>query len=98
MKNSEWIAKEAVACNLYTQAEADSIMKEKGELPIHTFAKWKQLGFCVKKGEKATIKTSLWKNINYKYKDEGNETLSGTKIISAVAYLFTENQVEKIRR
>lgn len=29
--------------------------------PLHTFAKWKEMGFKVKKGEHATVCTKLWK-------------------------------------
>lgn len=29
--------------------------------PLHTFQKWKEMGFKVKKGEHATVCTKLWK-------------------------------------
>jgi len=46
-----------------------TVVDEKGEEiqkpepePIHTFKKWQDLGFSVKKGEKACISLMIWKH------------------------------------
>ena len=61
MTNNEIIYSEAIAAGIYTQEQADAILASGHALPIHTFPEWKRLGYSVKKGEKAAIKTRLWK-------------------------------------
>ena len=41
--------------------------------PIHTFAGWKERGYCVKKGEHSDIKFPIWKYIKKKPKDMDEE-------------------------
>ena len=40
---------------------------------VHTYAKWKSLGFQVKRGEKALIQTMLWKKVTKKKGAEDTE-------------------------
>lgn len=40
---------------------------------VHTYAKWKSLGFQVKRGEKALIQTMLWKKVTKKKGVEDTE-------------------------
>ena len=69
--------------------------------PIHTFQKWKELGYSVKKGEKSTIKFPIWKHTT---KEKPVEELTGNPIEDApitnmfmkVSAFFTFAQVEKI--
>lgn len=69
---------------------------------LHTYAKWKSLGYQVKRGEKAMICTGLWKMQNSKafHRDEEDSEADGevsfSKMHLCKAYLFGEHQVEKI--
>lgn len=66
--------------------------------PLHTYTKWKSLGYQVKKGEKSEHKITIWKGCTKKMHDEesGTETMT-SKVIMKTAYFFTMNQVEKIK-
>ena len=66
---------------------------------IHTFERWKALGYSVKKGEKSDIKFAIWKYAGKKIVDEetGKETEENPHCFMKMASFFTENQVEKIK-
>lgn len=66
--------------------------------PLHTFAKWKEMGFKVKKGEHATVCTKLWKPKAKKYTDTNGEEKVENNFFLAKAYLFKLNQVERINQ
>lgn len=51
---------------------ADGKMTENEEL--HTYAHWKQLGFSVKKGEKAVTKFPVWKRKTKKVEEAEEST------------------------
>lgn len=63
---------------------------------IHTFAHWKDLGFCVKKGEHAVAKFAIWKGAERTVKDEnGNDTdEKTTRMFMKTACFFSAAQVE----
>ena len=63
--------------------------------PIHTFQKWKELGYSVKKGEKSKIKFPIWKYTKKTVKDNDNEE-EKTSMFMKTAAFFTFAQVEKI--
>ncbi|MGN1300299.1 MAG: ArdC-like ssDNA-binding domain-containing protein [Clostridia bacterium] len=64
---------------------------------VHTFAKWKSLGYKVKKGEHALFSTQLWKHSSRtKHNDETNEDEEKESMYMTKAFLFGERQVEKI--
>ena len=71
---------------------------------VHTYAKWQSLGYQVKKGEKAIIKTMLWKKVKASKKElekiEDVEELASkennTNFRLVKASLFSKSQVEKI--
>lgn len=63
---------------------------------VHTYAKWQSLGFQVKKGEKAIIKTMLWKKVKSKNKDTENVEEETSNFHLVKASLFSKSQVEKI--
>lgn len=64
--------------------------------PLHTFAKWKEMGSKVKKGERATVCTKLWKRKSKKVEsDDGKETEENNFFL-AKAFLFKLDQVERI--
>lgn len=66
---------------------------------IHTFQKWKSLGYSVKKGEKAIAKFPIWKHSSKKVVDEEtNEENEKTSMFMKMASFFKFEQVEKIER
>lgn len=66
--------------------------------PLHTFQKWKEMGFKVKKGEHATVCTKLWKPKAKKFTDTNGEEKVENNFFLAKAYLFKLNQVERINQ
>lgn len=83
IKNEEIIATEKMLRNITEE--------------MHTFEKWKSLGYSVKKGEKSEIKFPIWKYSNRKKSDkteeEENEKSSGYCFMKMSAF-FLESQVE----
>lgn len=63
---------------------------------IHTYATWKQLGFQVKKGEKAKASFTIWKCVAGKKNEEESEDQPENKMFMKKAHFFTIDQVEKI--
>lgn len=96
MTNLNIIVNEAVANKIFTKEEAIEIIKERGELPIHTFQAWKSKGYIVKKGEKAKIATRLWKFKKGTVENDDGKEEERENYYLCKAYLFTEEQVEKI--
>lgn len=64
---------------------------------IHTYAAWKQLGYQVKKGEKAKASFIIWKHVAGKKKEESEEQ-EESKMFMKKAHFFTIDQVEKISK
>lgn len=60
---------------------------------LYTFHEWKKLGYSVKKGEKAFLKTQLWKHTT-KTLDDGSIK---NNLFLTTAVLFTLEQVEPIK-
>ena len=86
-----------------TTGRALTVVDEKGEEktlmepePIHTFAKWKDLGYSVKKGEHAVARFSIWKGAEKAVKDEnGKETdEKAVKMFRKDSCFFSFAQVE----
>lgn len=96
MTNLQIIVHEAVAHKIYTEDEAIEMIEKHGELPLHTFQAWKKRGYTVKKGEKATIATKLWKFKTFVKENDDGEDDEVEKAYLYRAYLFTAEQVEKI--
>lgn len=65
--------------------------------PIHTFQKWKSLGYSVKKGEKSDIKFPIWKHTSKKSIDDNNEEKEETSMFMKMSAFFRFSQVEKIK-
>lgn len=63
---------------------------------IHTYAMWKQLGYQVKKGEKAKASFTIWKCVAGKKADEESDQEPDNKMFMKKAHFFTIDQVEKI--
>lgn len=65
---------------------------------IHTFAKWKQLGYIVKKGEKAKAQFLIWKNTKYEKENEEGKKEEHERMFMKKASFFTIDQVEGIKK
>lgn len=66
---------------------------------VHTFARWKQLGYKVKSGEHALFSTQLWKQCSRKKRqtvDEDADESSNVGCYLCKSYLFGQSQVEKM--
>ena len=64
---------------------------------IHTFEKWKSMGYSVKNGEKSDIKFAIWKYSNGKKKvdeETGEEKKGNGHCFMKMSAFFTEKQVE----
>lgn len=61
---------------------------------IHTFAAWKDLGYSVRKGEKAVAKFAIWKYAS-KVDEETNEEIDRRLFMKNAAF-FSASQVEAI--
>lgn len=64
------------------------------EEELHTFARWKALGYSVKKGEKALAKFPIWK-MGTRKDDDGEETATGRMFLKTSAF-FATSQVEPL--
>ena len=64
--------------------------------PIHTYATWKQLGYQVKKGEKAVAKFAIWKYTTGKKQETEEEAQEKGHCFMKTAAWFTNEQVEPI--
>ena len=53
---------------------------------IHTFQKWKEMGYSVRKGEKAVAKVRIWKHTGRKIEDI--ETSEGTRQMVDKGHMF----------
>lgn len=69
--------------------------------PIHTFQHWKQLGFTVKKGEKAVASFDIWKPSKRKADEEEAEDKKtverGIRMFKKRSHFFSLSQVEQIK-
>ena len=71
---------------------------------VHTFSKWKSLGYKVKKGEKALFQTRLWKTRKGKKTQEDTENNvdnndkqpNTNNFFLAKSSMFSRSQVEPI--
>lgn len=73
--------------------------KKELELPeaIHTYQKWKAMGYQVKKGSKAVAQFPIWKYTSAKKKDETEEEAQQEgHCFLKLSSFFTAKQVEKI--
>lgn len=64
--------------------------------PIHTFAKWKSMGYNVKKGEKAIAKITIWKYSQRTRIDDAGNEIDVSKCFPKTSAFFKTSQVEKV--
>lgn len=75
--------------------EEEEIVVEEAE-PIHTYRKWKELGYQVQKGEKAVAQFMIWKHVTKKAENEGEE--DERKMFMKKASWFKFSQVAPIEQ
>ena len=64
--------------------------------PIHTYQHWKELGYQVRKGEKAVADFSVWKYTSKAKGQTEEEAQEKGYCIMKKAFWFTQKQVDKI--
>lgn len=69
--------------------EANGITEE-----AHTFARWKAMGYRVRKGEHAAFKAVIWKHGKKKVEAEDGEEKEAGRMFMKAAHFFTASQVE----
>lgn len=62
---------------------------------LHTFQRWKAMGYSVKKGEHAIAKFPVWK-MGTKKDDDGEEETTGRMFMKTSAF-FKTSQVEPLK-
>lgn len=78
---------------VFEDADGNQIQVKETE-PIHTFAAWKELGYKVKKGEKAVAQFTIWKYRSRTVEVDGDEVEDG-KMFMKRASFFRSCQVER---
>ena len=97
MTNFQIISNEAINNNIYTKEEIESQIINYGQLLIKTFAEWQKVGYAVKRGEKAKIKCLIWRHKNMNKEEEDKEPNESDGYYKTTAYLFTFEQVQKVK-
>lgn len=84
----------------FVQVETENGIKRL-EMPeeIHTYAKWRELGYQVRRGEKSEIKIRVWKYRGRVQTDEesGEEVQTGSCFMKLASF-FTMAQVDAIAK
>ena len=63
--------------------------------PIHTFMTWKELGYSVRKGEKAVDSFAIWKYTSRKKPDQNEEEAEAEgHCFLKVSHFFAAHQVQ----
>lgn len=100
MTNLQIIASAAIEAGLYSQEQVEACFSSGHQLPLHTFAEWKRLGFIVKKGQKSKLAVDIWMKSNKKITAEtkdGEEIEADTgRFYKKLSHFFTLDQVERI--
>ena len=66
--------------------------------PIHTYTKWKQLGYQVRKGEKCMHRLTIWKSCTKTRTNADGEEVTSSHLILKESCFFTLAQVEPIKK
>lgn len=101
MTNLAIITAAAIQAGIFTEDQADAIIKSGRALPLHTFAEWKRMGFAVKKGEKARMQVEIWKKstkivAKATMPDGTEEEIESGRFYKKLSHFFTFDQVEKM--
>ena len=67
---------------------------------IHSYSRWQEYGYQVKKGEKAVSAIEIWKYAQKKADSDkdGEESEESERVFKKKAFFFRFSQVEPIRR
>lgn len=76
------------------QGMDDNPVEFKETEQIHTFTAWNELGYVVRKGQKAIAKFPMWKYVSRKNEETDEEN---SKMFMKVAAFFSSSQVEKLQ-
>lgn len=99
MTNFQIITDSAIATGLYTEERAIEIIQTEGELPLHTFAEWKRLGYSIRKGEHAKLVCFIWRHKSKTkevQQDDKTVEINESSFYKTKAHFFDNTQVEKI--
>ena len=101
MTNLAIITAAAIQAGIFSETEADAIIKSGRALPLHTFAEWKRMGFAVKKGEKARMQVEIRKTSTKivgkaARPDRAEEEIESGRFYKKLSHFFTFDQVEKM--
>ena len=100
MTNEQIIIREAINHKLYTEEEIEKMILNFEDIPLHTFAFWKEHGFMVKKGQHACIETKLWKLKKGTKKEEVANVKDPSEdtahFYMCKSFLFHGSQVERM--
>ncbi len=93
MTNEEIIFRGIQAHLGLTDEDALKLLAE-GKYPVyHTFQKWQELGYRVKKGEHADLKLAIWKQGKAR-ENENGEAVQGRMFLKTASF-FGAGQVAK---
>ena len=67
------------------------------DCPLHTYIKWRSMGYQVKKGEKCMHRITIWKGCTKTVKNADGEEIVSSKVIMKESCFFTLAQVEPIK-
>ncbi len=105
MTNTEIIFRAAVEGGIYTAEQAKAIITAAGELPLHTYAQWRAMGYQVRAGEHAVLICELWRFTSKAGKAareeaaaEGKDPADDPHYYMATSRLFGLHQVAKVPR
>jgi len=73
----------------------ESVMTFKEVEPIHTYSRWRELGFQVQKGETAIAKFKVWKHTSKKNKETDEDE---SRMFMKTASFFKQSQVKEIEK
>ncbi len=98
MNNANIIIQAALNAGFYTESEMEALLEE-GKMPeFHTYAIWKQMGLCPRKGTHG-YETRLWRKKDKKSdinEEEVNEEERNCDFYLTKAFLFHISQCEPI--
>lgn len=109
MTNFQIITNAIIDAGLMTKNEVEELIKNKKELPYHTFADWKNRGYKIKKGEHAKLTALIWKRkmkkkTDIEFPEELGEEISDIneeedtgRFFKTKAFFFDETQVEEMK-
>ena len=101
MTNEQIIIETALERGLFTEEEVGRFLEQLGSLPLHTYSVWQQLGYQVRKGEKAAMSCKIWRIKGKKAEAEAAEMTEEEKeadgrFYKKLAHFFLPSQVDKI--